>query len=85
MRVLTDCQFVILWEIDDTPERVWRRDEKWFLADLDVTTTVKALLIKDMIELTAGHNPSLLAITPKGQEALARRDYFQVIDRFNSK
>lgn len=89
MRDLTDLQWIILWEIDDAPERVWRRDDgnqnDWFIGEANVTQQVTRLLVRGLIEYTVQPNLSLLAITPDGQKALERRDYFQVIDRFNSR
>lgn len=89
MRGLTDYQWIILWEINDTPGRVWTRDSEWFMVgthrDHKITLQVRKLLQRDLVSLNPSRDGDLLQVTGLGREALAQRDYTKVIDRWNSR
>lgn len=85
MRGLTDYQWIILWEIEDHPASVWRRDERWFLRHRDITLQIKALLQRDLIILTAQYEIDLVQVTDGGIRALAQRDYKDVLNRWNAR
>lgn len=91
MRSLTDYQWIILWEIEDRPAAVWRRDEEWFLAgphqyrDRKVTLQIKALLQRDLVSLTSDREDDLLRVGEAGKKALSQRDYKDVLNRWNAR
>lgn len=86
---LTDYQWIILWEIDDTPGRVFCRDSDWFLVgthrDHKITLQIKKLLQNDLVALNPSRDGDLLQITGLGKEALAQRDYMAVLNRWNGR
>lgn len=84
MRTLTDHQWIVLWEIDDTPNRVWRRGDLWFLGERDeITSQVRTLLYRDLIALAPAADPNVVNVTEAGRRALEQRDYLQVLERLN--
>lgn len=89
MRGLTDYQWIILWEINDTPGRVLVRQDDWFMVgthrDHKITLQVKILLQRDLVMLNPNRDGDPLLITYTGQDALSKRDYMTVIDRWNSR
>lgn len=85
MRSLTDYQWIILWEIEDRPAAVWRRDEHWFLRERKITLQIKALLQRNLIRLTGDCDDDLVSITKEGKTALSQRDYKDVLNRWNGR
>lgn len=84
MRTLTDYQWIILWEIDDTPNRVWTRTDRWFLGEYgDITLQVHLLLRRELIALAPAGDPNVVNVTEAGRQALEKRDYLQVLERLN--
>lgn len=88
---LSDHQWLVLWELDDHPGAVWRRDDKWFITgsvrDHNITMQIKALMVRGLVELTPGTRDTddPLRVTQAGRVALSARDHMDVLRRHNGR
>jgi len=88
MSRLTDYQWLILWELADSPGRFWRREDDWMITgthrDHKVTLQIEKLMGMGLIAESPDAE-NLLYVKAEGLRHLQLRDYMDVLNRQNSK